>query len=185
MRYGTSSAGTRARSAPIPRAASAMPSGAETAPSTTLSVSSWRTIRPRPAPIAARTDISRARAVARASSRLATLAQAMSSTKVTAPERGQGRPASLRRHEVVAQRPDVRSPSPALGSVAASRVVTAPRSSRACSIVTPSRAGRTARDGARLAAPRARAVQARRMPPAGTESSHRAGARRRRCGAGR
>ena len=69
----------------MPTAARAMPSGAEAAPSKTLSVSSWRTIRPRPAPRAARTDISRARAVARASSRLATLAQAMSSTRVTAP----------------------------------------------------------------------------------------------------
>ena len=69
----------------MPTTARPRPSGAETAPSTTLSVSSWRTIRARPAPIAARTEISRLRAVARASSRLATLAQAMSSTKVTAP----------------------------------------------------------------------------------------------------
>ena len=85
MRYGTSSAGTPARSSRMPTQASAMPSGAETAPSSRLSVSSWRMMRPRPAPRAARTDISRARAVARASSRLATLAQAISSTKVTAP----------------------------------------------------------------------------------------------------
>ena len=41
----------------------------------------------RPAPSAARTAISRARPVARASSRLATLAQAISSTKPTAPLR--------------------------------------------------------------------------------------------------
>ena len=53
--------------------------------STTLSVSSWRTSRIRPAPTAARTTISRPRAEARASSRLATLAQAISSTKATAP----------------------------------------------------------------------------------------------------
>ena len=42
-------------------------------------------IRPRPAPIAARTAISRLRPVARTSSRFATLAQAISSTKLTAP----------------------------------------------------------------------------------------------------
>ena len=62
-----------------------MPSGALTSPSSTLSVSSCRTIRPRPAPMAARTDISRARAVARASNRLATFAHAISRTSVTAP----------------------------------------------------------------------------------------------------
>ena len=42
-------------------------------------------MRPRPAPMAARIDISRARAVARASSRLATFAHAIRSTSVTAP----------------------------------------------------------------------------------------------------
>ena len=55
--------------------------------SSTLSVSSCRMRRPRPAPIAARIAISRRRPVARTSSRLATLAQAMSSTKLTAPSR--------------------------------------------------------------------------------------------------
>ena len=49
--------------------------------STTLSVSSWRTIRPRPAPSAVRTAISRARAAPRASSRFATLPHAISSTR--------------------------------------------------------------------------------------------------------
>ena len=52
---------------------------------TRLSVSSWRTTRPRPAPRAERIASSRPRAVARASSRLATLAQQMSSTKPTTP----------------------------------------------------------------------------------------------------
>ena len=53
--------------------------------STTLSVSSWRMIRRRPAPSAARTASSRVRALARASSRLATLAQQISSTNPTTP----------------------------------------------------------------------------------------------------
>ena len=50
-----------------------------------LSVSICRTRRQRPAPSAARTAISRCRAVARASSRLAALTQAISSTSPTAP----------------------------------------------------------------------------------------------------
>ena len=51
----------------------------------TASVSSCRTIRNRPAPSAERIEISRCRTEARASSRLATFEQAMSSTSVTAP----------------------------------------------------------------------------------------------------
>ena len=53
----------------------------------TLSVSSCRIRRPRPAPIAARMAISRCRMVARASRRFATLAQAMRSTRLTAPSK--------------------------------------------------------------------------------------------------
>ena len=53
--------------------------------STTLSVSSCRMMRRRPAPSAERTASSRERAVARASSRLATLAQQIRSTKPTTP----------------------------------------------------------------------------------------------------
>src|ERR1035438_952681 len=53
--------------------------------SSTLSVRSWRTMRPRSAPRAVRMANSRLRAVERASSRLATLAQAMISTNPTAP----------------------------------------------------------------------------------------------------
>ena len=54
-------------------------------PSTTLSSSSCRTMRQRVAPRAMRIAISRARCAERESSRLATFAQAMSSTKLTAP----------------------------------------------------------------------------------------------------
>ncbi len=50
-----------------------------------LSINSWRTMRQRLAPSDTRTEISRERAAERARSRLATLAQAMSSTKPTAP----------------------------------------------------------------------------------------------------
>ena len=63
------------------------PSAPPATASSTLSVSSWRTIRPRLAPSAARTAISFCRASARDSSRFATFAQAMSSTKPTAPIR--------------------------------------------------------------------------------------------------
>ena len=70
-----------------PHTASSSPSAPPASERITHSVSSWRTSRPRPAPSAARTAISDSRAAARASSRLATLAQAMSSTKPTAPSR--------------------------------------------------------------------------------------------------
>ena len=46
-----------------------------------LSTSIWRINRPRPAPSAERIAISRARPVARASSRLAAFTQAISSTR--------------------------------------------------------------------------------------------------------
>lgn len=69
------------------QAASTTPTTAPARASSTLSVSSWRTMRPRPAPIAVRTAISRLRSAARASIRFATFAHAMSSTKATAPSR--------------------------------------------------------------------------------------------------
>ena len=53
--------------------------------SSRLSTISWRTIRHRVAPSETRTAISRDRCAARASSRLATFEQAMSSTNATAP----------------------------------------------------------------------------------------------------
>ena len=61
------------------------PGDAATNASSTLSTSSCRTRRQRVAPIEMRTAISRERPDARASSRLATFAHAISSTKATAP----------------------------------------------------------------------------------------------------
>ena len=52
-----------------------------------LSVRSWRTMRPRPAPIAKRTAISRRRVVQRASSRFAMLTHAISRTIITSARR--------------------------------------------------------------------------------------------------
>ena len=63
------------------------PSTPAASASTRLSASNWRTICQRVAPSAARTAISRDRAVARASIRFATFAQAMSRTSPTAPIR--------------------------------------------------------------------------------------------------
>jgi hypothetical protein len=62
------------------------PSSAEATDSTTLSVSSCRTMRCGEAPIEIRTATSRSRSAARASSRFATFAQAISSRKPTAPK---------------------------------------------------------------------------------------------------
>ena len=67
--------------------ASTRPAAAAVSASTVLSVSSWRTMRPRPAPSAVRTAISRPRAAPRASSRFATLPHAIRSTSPTAPSR--------------------------------------------------------------------------------------------------
>ena len=64
----------------------ARPAMPPSAASTRLSVSTCLTMRPRPAPIAARIASSRERAASRASSRLATLPQAISSTSA---DRGQ------------------------------------------------------------------------------------------------
>ena len=63
--------------------ASSRPTAPPSAPSTVLSTSSCRTRRPRLAPSDRRMAISCRRAAARASSRLATLAHAMSSTRPT------------------------------------------------------------------------------------------------------
>ncbi len=78
-----------ASSARIPAVPRSRPSAPPANDSMRLSVSSCRMMRPRPAPMAARTAISRLRVVARASSRFATFAQAMSSTKLTAPSSSQ------------------------------------------------------------------------------------------------
>jgi hypothetical protein len=61
------------------------PTAAPATASSTLSVSSCRTSRPRLAPIAARIDTSRVRPADRASSRFATFTHAISSTQHTAP----------------------------------------------------------------------------------------------------
>ena len=71
-------------SARMPRTPSTSPIAPPITDSATLSVSSCRMIRPRPAPMAARSATSRLRAVARTSSRFATLAQAISRTNATA-----------------------------------------------------------------------------------------------------
>ena len=63
--------------------ASSVPPTAPSIDITTASVTSWRTRRPRPAPIASRMPISFCRPDARASSMLATFAQAISSTRPT------------------------------------------------------------------------------------------------------
>ena len=72
--------GASATSASTPQAASSVPSAPPTSESSAASVRSWRTIWARELPSAARMAISRCRPAARASSMLATLAQAMSST---------------------------------------------------------------------------------------------------------
>ena len=76
--------GAARNAAAIPQA-SAMPAIPPMTASRTLSVSSWRSRRPRLAPSASRTAISRCRAAALESSRLATFAQAISSTAPTTP----------------------------------------------------------------------------------------------------
>ena len=82
MDGGTSGSVTR-----IASDASITPSDAPSSDNTTASVSSWRTIRRRPAPRAMRTDSSPRRAVRRAICRFATLTQAIRSTNETAPSR--------------------------------------------------------------------------------------------------
>ena len=72
-----------ATSARLPQKAKSTPTAPPNAASNTLSVSSCRTSRHRPAPTASRTLISAPRKAARASSRFATLAHAISSTSAT------------------------------------------------------------------------------------------------------
>ena len=82
---GEPSDGTKATSTRVSATATARPRTPPMSESSTLSTSSWRTSCPREAPSDSRTAISRCRAKARAISRLATLAQAMSSTSPTMP----------------------------------------------------------------------------------------------------
>ncbi len=81
--------GAAATSASMPQRATRTPSAPPMAESSRLSVSSCLMSRARPAPSARRTAISRDRAEARASSRLAMFAQAISSTNATAPSEDQ------------------------------------------------------------------------------------------------
>jgi hypothetical protein len=86
-----SARGQTASSACSPQEASTSPRAPAVRASSALSVRSWRTRRPRPAPSARRIAISRRRAVARVRRRFAALAQAMSSTSATAPSSTQRR----------------------------------------------------------------------------------------------
>ena len=80
-----SAAGASARSAETPQCASIHPPAAPMVPTTSPSTTSCRMMSRRPAPSAMRTAISRARAEARASSRLVRFAHATMSTSATAP----------------------------------------------------------------------------------------------------
>ena len=73
-------AGLSASSRSTPHIARTTPSAPPSTASSTLSTTSWRTSRQRRAPSAARITISRCRAAARASSRLAKFVQAINST---------------------------------------------------------------------------------------------------------
>ena len=77
-------AGRRTASACVPARAMMRPTASPPSASARLSVASWRSSRRFDAPSAPRTAISRSRAVARASSRCATFAHAISRTNPTA-----------------------------------------------------------------------------------------------------
>ena len=120
-------------------AESARPSRPAHAASTRLSTRSCRTMRQRLAPIDIRTETSCARVAARASSRLATFAHAISRTNATAPviaanSATMGPPTPLRK----ASRRSSRSRSVS-GYALASDAITPCRSARAWSRVTDSR----------------------------------------------
>ena len=80
-------AGARVCRSSVHHAATSRPAAPPIRPSSRLSVSIWRSSRRRPAPSAARIASSRCLEAARVSSRFATLAQAISRTKHTAPSR--------------------------------------------------------------------------------------------------
>ena len=114
------------------------PSAHPMADSTRLSVSSWRMTRRRPAPSAARMASSRVRTVARASSRLATLAQQMRSTKPTTARKSIDVSRSSRPTSASCSGSSA-TPRPVLvsGNSRASPPATAAKSARAASSVTP------------------------------------------------
>jgi hypothetical protein len=103
---------TKVVSMPMVATANATPTTPPAAASSVLSVSSWRTSRPRPAPSAARSASSRSRPSIRASVRFATFAHAISSTRLVMPIRmsSSSRAPSVsaeRTSTVVAWKPDV------------------------------------------------------------------------------
>ncbi len=87
IQYGFPNAGllTAASNIRTPTTDTPSPRAPLASDSSTLSTSSWRTMRQRPAPSETRTAISRDRAADRASSRFATFAHAIRRTKPTAP----------------------------------------------------------------------------------------------------
>ncbi len=107
-----------------------MPNAAPATESSTLSVNSCRISRPRAAPRADRRAISLLRSAARASSRFATLPQAISSTNPTAPNKYQQRTLAGHRPVVDAAEPlsssAFRGPSFVLFRICASSVRTRP-----------------------------------------------------------
>ena len=120
LRQGHSSSALENQLQQSPQASSS-PSAPPASESSKLSVSSWRSRRIRDAPSALRIATSLCRAMARESSRFATLAQAISSTSPTAAQHHQQRGARIA-HHIVAQRespprqldrwnPDIASPA--------------------------------------------------------------------------
>ena len=123
----------------ISPAARATPQAPPRAASTRLSTSSCRAISARDAPSAVRTVISRWRAVPRASSRLATLAQAISSTKPTAPSSSQRELVVPRLRKLLRNGSTLTvQPWFDAGYARAIRAAIAARLALACSTVTPS-----------------------------------------------
>ncbi len=131
------SAGLSATRRSVSQRASSSPSPPPRRESRTLSVMSWRMMRRRVAPSATRSANSRRRATERAKSRLATLAEATSRTKPTAPSsmKSAGRmlpKTSSSRDETLAPRSAFVS-----GCCSARRAAMASISACACASVTP------------------------------------------------
>ena len=169
------------------------PTAPAATPSSRLSARSCRNSRPRPAPSAARTAISCRRPVARASSRLATLTHAISSTSVTARNQHQQRRLHVadellpERHQqdalVLVRLLDTPAPgrrrSPRSRPVPrdATRPASGGRRRRRCATSAPAAAAATGprarRSGRNRPARRARAApaSARRRPVSGFSSS--------------
>jgi len=126
------------RNRSTPQSANMTPMAAPANESTRLSVRSCSTRRLRVAPRAVRIDISRTRPLARASCRLATLAQAISRTKPVTPSNSQvywdNKPPIRNSRRGITM---VRQPVLVLGNCRSSRCAMASISVRACSTGTP------------------------------------------------